>query len=191
MAWHLVQTKFRNEQRALGNLKDQGFECWLPRLRAERVVARRLTVVEEPLFPRYLFIQLADGVNWSPIRSTPGVVSLVRFGGVPARVPAEVVGALQAEEVIRMQCQPARLRFEAGQPVRILEGPFSGVLAVFDMNDGDARAHVLIELLSRPARLTVDVSALRPLRDEEVEQLPPPSARGQPVKGAARCVADA
>lgn len=168
MSWFLVHTKPRQEARAQVNLQDQRFKCWLPRLRAEKVVRGKLVVVDEPLFPRYLFIEVEDGQNWSPVRSTPGVTTIVRFGGVPGRVPAEVVEVLQAEEQARFM-QPARLRYARGQPVLITSGPFAGVRAVFDMADGDARALVLIELLSRPAKLPVPLSSLLPAHETDLE----------------------
>lgn len=168
MSWYLVHTKPRQEARALANLQDQHFKCWMPRLRAEKVIRGQMTVVDEPLFPRYLFIEVTEGQNWSPIRSTPGVTTIVRFGGVPGRVPVEVIEVLRAEEQARSQ-QPARQRFVQGQAVRITTGPFAGVRAVFDIADGASRALVLIELLSRPAKLPVPLTSLLPLDDSALE----------------------
>ena len=81
MSWYLVHTKPRQEQRASANLFNQGYVTWLPQLRVEKVRQRRLVVVDEPLFQRYLFIHLPPGINWSPVRSTLGVTTIVRFGG--------------------------------------------------------------------------------------------------------------
>lgn len=167
MSWYLVHTKPRQEQRALVNLMDQHFECWMPRLRRQQLVQQRLVSVEEPLFPRYLFIKVDDSVSWSPVKSTPGVTTIVRFGGVPGRVPDEIVAALQAEESLRLQ-QPVKPKFAKGQAVNITAGPFAGVSAVFDMQDGEARALVLIELLSRPARLPVPVVHLQARTEDSV-----------------------
>lgn len=169
MSWYLVLTKPRQERRALDNLFNQGYECWLPQLRVEKVRQRKLTVVDEPLFPRYLFIHLPPGINWSPVRSTLGVTTIVRFGGLPARVPPAVLEMLRAEEAARRDA-PVRPKFEHGQIVEILTGPFVGLRAVFDMADGEARAMVLVELLSKQTQLPVPVAALRALRDEELAE---------------------
>ena len=83
MYWYLIYTKPRQEQRALLNLEQQGYECYLPLHAAEKLQRGKLSVVEEPLFPRYLFIQLdtsQTGKSWGPIRSTKGVSHLVAFG---------------------------------------------------------------------------------------------------------------
>ena len=169
MSWYLVHTKPRQEQRARVNLFNQGYECWLPQLRVERVRQRKLVVVEEPLFPRYLFIHLPPGINWSPVRSTLGVTTIVRFGGVPARVPAEVLQALRDEEA-RRRATLVVPHFAPGQPVQIMTGPFAGVRAVFDMADGESRALVLIELLQRSAKLPVPVAALKAIPEDELRE---------------------
>lgn len=161
MPWYLVHTKPRQEARALENLQRQHYACLLPMLRAERIRQRRLAVVEEPLFPRYLFIELSDDVNWSPIRSTLGVSNLVRFGGAAAKVPPAVIEALRHEQAERLRQAPARPLFHPGQRVHITAGPFAGLQAVFDMADGEARALVLVELLGKQARLPLEVTQFR------------------------------
>ena len=78
--WYLIHTKIRQERVALENLERQGFECFLPLIRAEKLRRGALQVVQEPLFPRYLFIRLGTGLesqSWAPIRSTIGVSRLV------------------------------------------------------------------------------------------------------------------
>lgn len=167
VSWYLVHTKPRQEHRALGNLFNQGYECWLPQLRVEKVRQRKLVVIDEPLFPRYLFIHLPPGVNWAPVRSTLGVTTIVRFGGVAARVPSDVLETLREEEARRRESTVVP-QFIPGQTVKILTGPFAGVRAVFDMTDGQARALVLIELLQKQARLPVPVAALRAVEPDEL-----------------------
>jgi len=83
MHWYLTHTKLRQEQRALLNLERQGYECYLPLLSVEKMSKGEVSVVEEPLFARYLFIRLdvsQSGESWGPICSTKGVSRLVIFG---------------------------------------------------------------------------------------------------------------
>jgi len=171
VSWYLVHTRPRQERRARDNLFNQGYECWLPQLRVERVRQRKLVVLEEPLFPRYLFIHLPPGINWAPVRSTLGVTTIVRFGGLPAKVPPSVLQALREEEARRRESTVVP-KFSPGQPVKIMAGPFSGVQAVFDMVDGEARALVLIELLQRTTKLQVPVAALRLVPEDERQGIP-------------------
>jgi hypothetical protein len=86
-AWYVVYTKPRQEDIALINLERQGYQCYLPKMRIERIRRKKAVVLSEPMFPRYLFIRLdssEQGKSWSPIRSTLGVARLVRFGTTAA-----------------------------------------------------------------------------------------------------------
>ncbi len=161
MHWYLVHTKPRQECCALENLQRQGFECYLPTLAVEKLRLGATRVVQEPLFPRYLFIRLGSGgasPSWAPIRSTKGVHRLVSFGSEPAKVPDDLV-----ERLLRQQAapqSPVRL-FNPGDKVTFKEGPFAGVEGVFHIAEGDRRAMVLIEMLANPVWLTATADQIR------------------------------
>ena len=90
--WYLVQSKPRNEARALENLLRQGYETYLPLMEVERLQRGKLLRKMEPLFPRYLFLHLEEGNdNWGPIRSTLGIAGMVRFGLAYATVSDAVM----------------------------------------------------------------------------------------------------
>lgn len=164
MHWYLIHTKPRQEKCALENLQRQGYECYLPMLSAERVRQRVLSVIDEPLFPRYLFIRLDTGLSakgWGPIRSTNGVSRLVSFGNEPARIDDRLVHLLRSQENT-YRTQPQRL-FAKGEPVMIVDGAFAGLEAMYQMTDAEGRVAVLIELLSKPVQLRVALASLRKL----------------------------
>jgi transcriptional antiterminator RfaH len=162
MHWYLVHTKPRQERCALQNLEQQGYPCYLPTLPAEKLRQGTLTMVDEPLFPRYLFICLgqdASAKSWVPIRSTKGVSRLVRFGTEPAKVDDRLIKRLRAQEVA-VQGEPERL-FKPGERVRLTEAPFAGIEGIYQMADGERRVMVLIELLSKPVAIPVAPASLR------------------------------
>ena len=158
-AWYLVQAKPRQERLAQDHLQRQGYETYLPIRRAEKIRRGRVLMVEEPLFTRYLFVRLSSGFKdkaWGPIRSTLGVSGLVRFGTTPASAPEPLIAALKAQEAVA----PADRLFQPGMRVRIEQGAFRGLEAIFQADDGDVRAIVLIELLAKKVRVPVEVQAL-------------------------------
>ena len=110
--------------------------------------------VTEALFPGYLFVSLVIRTDDSaPIRSTLGCMGLLRFGpGYAPAVPSTLIAALQDAPG---GANEAPLPFNQGDKVRLIAGPFARTEAVFDMPRGDDRAHVLIELLGKEQRLTV------------------------------------
>jgi transcriptional antiterminator RfaH len=156
-AWYVVHTKPRQEVRALENLQNQGFECFLPTLKVQKLRNQRVQTITEPMFSRYLFIQLDDQTqNWGPIRSTFGVSKLVSFGPHPAKVPSEFIDLLK-------EAPPETLErmFSPGDDVLVASGPLQGLEGKYIAHDGEARAFVLIELLGRPQKLLMAVETLR------------------------------
>ena len=161
MDWYLIHTKPRQEKLALDNLARQGYVCYLPCLACEQRRAAGVVLVDEPLFPRYLFIQLdraAEAKSWCPIRSTRGVSRLVCFGNQLALVDERLIETLRQREI--HLCQPPVRLLNSGDHVGFSGGAFAGLEAVYQNSDGESRALVLIELLSRPQIVRVDVHRL-------------------------------
>ena len=158
LAWYVVQTKPRQEFRALENLTNQGYECALPEYQCERLSKGVRVLRGEPLFPRYLFIHLdTSTMNWGPIRSTFGVAGMVRFGGVPATMPEGLVEALMTRD------EPKESLFQRGDRVRVSSGPFAGLEGVFDEDDSMNRVVILLEFMHKQQRLSVPVGDVRQL----------------------------
>lgn len=160
MNWYLVHTKPRQEQVALSNLTQQGYECYLPMRRCELQSSSGLIVVAEPLFPRYLFIRMGSDSHakgWSPVRSTKGVSRMVCFGSNPARADDSLVRQLMACDGIVQRGTDLR----CGDRVRIGNGPLDGLEAIYQNHEGEQRAMVLIEMLTRSTVLHIDRQHLR------------------------------
>ena len=159
--WYLIHTKIRQERVALENLERQGFACFLPLIRAEKLRRGALQVVQEPLFPRYLFIRLSTGLesqSWAPIRSTVGVSRLVTFGQTPAKIEDELISQLQ----VKTDSTEVQLRhFELGEQVVVTDGPFVGVEAIYQMADAEGRVMVLLNILSNKVKMSVPPASIR------------------------------
>jgi transcriptional antiterminator RfaH len=154
--WYLLQTKSRQEIVAEINLVRQGFVCYQPSLVFEKVVSGKITKVCEPLFPGYMFIRIAAGQNWLPIRSTYGVKDLVKFGGRALPVPEKMI----AELIDKCSISAPQDLFLRGQKVKINEGAFSGLDAVFICKKGSDRVVVLINLLHTSQHVALPADSL-------------------------------
>jgi transcriptional antiterminator RfaH len=160
LSWYLVHTKPRQEEIALANLQRQGYECYLPQMRIERIRRRKAEVTTEPMFPRYLFIRLDSsdqGKSWSPIRSTLGVSQLVHFGARAAKVDDTLVDLLRQRE----RTLPTEAMFQTGDSVVIADGPFAGIEAIYQTADAERRAFILLEILAKPVSMHIDAGRLR------------------------------
>jgi transcriptional antiterminator RfaH len=159
MLWYAVHSKPKQEHRALENLQNQGFEAWLPMLSLEKLRRGRLAQVVEPMFSRYLFIRLdTEHSNWSPIRSTIGVSRLVSFGNRPAPIADALIQALR-----QLPERPPERLFQVGQDVTFIDGPLKGLQGVYQAESGEARAMILVELMSKQHLITANVRDLHPL----------------------------
>jgi transcriptional antiterminator RfaH len=156
--WYLVYCKPREDERALENLERQGFQCYRPVLAIEQRRVNRKRILDRPLFPGYIFIQL-DHVrdNWALIRSTRGVIHLVRFGDYPVRVADAVIDRIR----IRLSSVEAEPYLKPGEHVRITEGAFSQLEAIFVANDGDQRVILLLNVLQTDQALSFPLASIR------------------------------
>jgi len=161
--WFVVHTLPFNEARALANLENQGFRTFMPRRHKTIRHARRLTTVEAPFFPRYLFVALdLEHDRWRSVNGTFGVARLVMRGDRPAPVPRGVVEALlasvDADGVLRLA-----EKLKIGSSVSLLAGPFAERLAVLEHLDDSGRVRVLVDILGRQVSISTGARNLFPL----------------------------
>ena len=165
MRWYLIQTKPSREALAQTNLQRQGYEVYLPRVL--QCVRRRGRWREAigPLFPRYLFLRLSEGLQaLSPVRSSLGVAGIVRFGVSYAIVPDRIVAELRvrADPVSGMHRLVTPTSLVPGAAVHITMGPFEGLSGVFERAAGAARVVVLLKLLGQEAPVRVPMDFVLP-----------------------------
>src|SRR5262244_81166 len=93
--WYAVHTLPFAEARAERHLQRQEFRTFQPKRHKTIRHSRKLSTVEAPFFPRYLFIVLdLSRHQWRSVNGTIGVSRLVMRGDQPHPVPPGVVEAL-------------------------------------------------------------------------------------------------
>lgn len=159
--WYLIQCKPKQDLRAEQNLRNQSFSCYRPVHQVEKIRSGRRVRVEESLFPGYLFIRLdCMHDNWYAIRSTRGVARLVTFGQEPARIAPLIINTIKNHA----DSKPLKASLCCGDRVRITEGPFVELEALFMRTDGDERVVLLLNMLHREQQLTLPLRAVKPIR---------------------------
>lgn len=161
--WYLVITAPRGEVRARQNLVQQNFRPFLPQITKTVRHARQLRTVMAPLFPRYMFVALnLERDRWLSIRSTYGVASLFMAGARPGPVPEGVVESLIAcadeHQVTRLD-----LALREGDAVRFVSGPFAELPGVLERLDDKGRVLVLLDIMGKATRVTVERASLMPV----------------------------
>ncbi|MDB4139575.1 transcription/translation regulatory transformer protein RfaH [Candidatus Thioglobus sp.] len=154
--WYLVKTKSKQENIAILNLENQNFHVYCP-----FVLIRNKN---EVLFPGYIFIQLdKDTQNWSPIRSTKGVLHFVRFGLSYAKIPDNIIKFIKANELNTVEKLKNINKFNPGDKVQISDGVFKNCIAIFKSYKSDERVILLINILGQQQKLTIKQETLNAL----------------------------
>jgi transcription elongation factor/antiterminator RfaH len=153
--WYAVNTLPHREFGAKRQLENQGFRVFLPqRLKTVRH-ARKLTNVQAPFFPRYLFVELDLTFHrWRSVNGTFGVSSLVMQGERPVPVPHGIVETMLAsvgdDNVLRFQHS-----LKAGAEVRLIAGPFADQLGILEHLNDTGRIRVLLNIMGGTIRVHV------------------------------------
>ena len=160
--WFVVYTKARQESVALEHLERQHFDCYLPRIQHSKRRGGQIVSTIEPFFPRYLFVQLSlEDQNWAPIRSTRGVCGLVKFEGVPKRVPERLIRLLKSNENAEHLQTVVEKFWKSGDEVVIEQGPFAGYKCIFQQKRSADRVSVLMNIVGKPTRATLQKNDLQ------------------------------
>ena len=146
--WYLLKTKPRQEDIAILNLENQNFRVYCPYgfINSKNVA----------LFPGYIFIQLdKDTQNWSPIRSTKGVLYFVRFGLSYAKIPDNIIEFIKTNELNTAEKLKNINKFKPGDKVQITDGVFKNCIAIFKSYKSDERVILSMNILGHQQKLTI------------------------------------
>ena len=157
--WFAVRVRPNLEQSVRAALEGKGIEPFLPTYKERRTWSDRTKIIEQPLFPGYLFCR-TELAHRLPVLTTPGVKDIVGFGKVPAAIPDFEINAVRRfiEQDLNVRPWPF---LHIGQPVTIQKGPLSGIQGVVEEFKGDYRVIVSISLLQRSVAAEVDGSWIR------------------------------
>lgn len=152
-SWYCLRVLARREHTTARNLEQRvGVRAFSPRIRVQRENrSGDAALVTEALFPGYVFARFQYPHQVRHVASTPGVVSLVRFGGEPPAVADQVIENL--DSAVREACATAPA-FAEGSWVSVVAGCFRGnegrVIA-----SGASRVLILLTLLGQEIQISV------------------------------------
>jgi transcriptional antiterminator RfaH len=146
--WYVIRSKSNKEEFLARQLDSRGVEFYYPHLRVNPINPRSRT--EKPYFPGYLFLHTDLQVN-PPVlfERIPGAIRLVHIGGEAARVPENIVHAIQTRvEEINAAGGTLMKGLQPGDKVIIEKGPFEGYEGILDVAiSGTERVRVLLRML--------------------------------------------
>jgi transcription antitermination factor NusG len=155
--WYAFQVRPRHEKSVSSLLRFKCFNEFLPLLKTRTRWADRIATVERPLFPGYIFCEV-ERHSVSSIRSTPGVLDVVRAGSSPLPARRDEVESLLRAVRNDLPIEPCNLEgLCGGEWLRIAAGPLSGLCGTLVKVRGEQRLLISIELLHR--QVLVDLPA--------------------------------
>ncbi|MCH8954307.1 UpxY family transcription antiterminator [candidate division KSB1 bacterium] len=157
--WYAIYTRSRNEKKVSMQLEERGLEHFLPLVPQLRYWKDRKKIVNMPIFPGYVFvnIKLSEKIR---VLQANGVVRFIEFNGAPPPIPDA-----QIEDVRQLLKYPDRVEtasyFNCGDPVEITAGPFSGIRGKIIHSRGKQRLLVGIEIIHQAISVEIDSAWLK------------------------------
>jgi transcription antitermination factor NusG len=160
--WHALYTRHQYEKIVAQALTGKGFEIFLPLYHTVHRWKDRRKELQLPLFPNYVFVRggLDRMLN---ILTTPGVHSIVAWGGRPADIPPEEIDTVRrlVESSFRVEPHPF---LKCGDWVRIKSGPLEGIQGILVRKKSAFRLVLSVEMLAKSAAVEVDISMVERVR---------------------------
>jgi transcription antitermination factor NusG len=153
--WYAVMSRSRHERMVAAALTSMGVRTLLPLVSEVHQWNDRRKVVDVPLFPGYVFVQIPHSreAQVSVLR-TAGVVRFVgnQYGASP--IPDKEIDDVRAVLSHKADCSPYPF-LQVGQRVRIVGGSLDGVEGILLRRDSEHKLVISIELIQRSLAISV------------------------------------
>lgn len=163
LSWYAIQTMPRHERRVAAELQRKELRTFLPLFPSTRQWSDRQRVLDMPLFPGYVFVQMnpSPDVRISVLR-TSGVTSFVGVRGVGVPIPESQIAAVETILDQRLQCSPYPFP-DIGQRVRIRGGSLEGIEGILTEIKGDQSLVISVALIQRSLVIRVAGYRIEPV----------------------------
>jgi transcription antitermination factor NusG len=135
--WHVIYTKSRHEKILAEQLKQSGYEIYLPLVKKITSWSDRKKTIEEPLFKSYIFIKNQNDRN--RFKEFKSFVGFVQYDNKPAIVWQHEIDTLisiikhgyDINEII------SENDFKVGSKVMVMYGPLKGMIGDMISNENN------------------------------------------------------
>ena len=158
--WYVIQTKPREEKRAVFFLNREDIELYLPKMEACTIRGGKKRFIQKPLFPGYLFARFNVDEDIWMVSWTKGVRKILPESISPIPLLDSVIESIKnlagKDKIIRK-----RNNLRRNDRIRINRGPMKDLVGIFENWASDeGRVKVLLNLLNYQARLELHYSLI-------------------------------
>lgn len=163
--WFVIHTYSGYENKVKANLEhriasmdvsDKIFQVVVPTEEEIEIKNGQRRTVQKKVFPGYVLVQMVlTDESWYVVRNTPGVTSFVGSGNKP--VPLSTTEVRQILKQMEVEAPKARISYQRGQSVKVIDGPFAEFIGVVDdISLEKGKVWVLVSFFGRETRVELD-----------------------------------
>src|SRR5882672_3039834 len=153
-SWYAIHTRVNQEKQVAELLDRRDIQFYLPLYKTVRRRSDRRVTLSLPLFPGYLFVHIPLAARLH-VLEVPNVVRLVGSQKHPSALPNKEIDLLRRGLSGQVYAEPCRY-LTAGCRVRVVNGPFEGVVGILVSRERSPRVVISIEVITRS--FTVEVN---------------------------------
>jgi len=165
--WYIVNTYSGHENKARltliervekANLKEYFGDVLVPTESVMEVVKGQRRTTTRKFFPGYMFVQMVlDDRTFHLVKNTPKITGFLG-GTKPTPVPEREITGVQTNVAEGKAGKPkARVVFEAGDTVRVIDGPFANFTAtVEEVKQDKQKVRVMLSMFGRSTSTELD-----------------------------------
>ena len=162
--WYVVWTKSRHEQKVCNQLEEKSLEVFLPKINVWSRRRDRKKIIEQPLFPGYLFLKpFSDRELYIDIVQIKGVVKILgenwdNLGVVPEKQMDDIYKIIKSGQEVFPHHY-----IQIGRKVRVIWGPLEGVEGILmEIKSRKSKLVISVELVGRSIAVEIDSTWVEP-----------------------------
>ncbi len=158
--WYALYARSRHERQVEERLKGKGIETFFPVRSLQRRWKDRKKIVEFPLFPGYLFVNISM-MDRNTILQTPSVVRMIG-NGLPEPIPDGQIIAVRKFLEAEIQFDPYPY-LVPGMEVEVRRGPLKSVRGVLITKKNKHRLIINVNLINNCIATEIDAEDIQPV----------------------------
>jgi len=161
--WYAIYVKSRHEKSVHELLSRDGIDNYLPLVKILKQWSDRKKMVEQALFPSYLFVHI-DKCDYQKVLESESVVKFISFEKKAVIIPDEQINAIRYYLSDQKTQQATNKKFNVGERVEVVIGSLKGLKGEIVEVNGKNKVKVAIEAISQSLKLTLPDQELKKIK---------------------------